>query len=244
MGRIFKPRPLPRVLPPWNESIPPCKNVLVFCTAWSDSQERWNNLYGRWIKAVSSGKLVHHQIFMPDDGSPILPEFPDMEIIYGELPVDQPKSKIVMYHWLDNLGVVTPINNYPGWYRSYMMAATYAEKYGFDKVVHLEADAFLISDRAYNYVNRINSGWVTFWCPKYRFAENAIQIIAGRSLQSYIELSKSPYIKFAGQMAENYTPFTHIEKGFIGDRFGEYLPEVPPNADFACQVTAGMDIWW
>jgi tetratricopeptide (TPR) repeat protein len=38
-------------------------------------------------------------------------------------------------------------------------------------------------------------------------------------------------------------PFTNVEKSFVGDRFSEFQPTIPPNADYAVQVLPTMSVW-
>jgi len=229
----------------------------VFCTAWANSENRWHNLYGRWINYLENSNLDYDQILMIDDGSPFLPTWNGVAIINeGNLPEQLPPEKAVIYHFNNNLGHF--YTESPGWYRSFMFAAEYAEKYKFDRIFHIENDAFLISERIHNYVNGITEGWNTFWCPRHNFAENNIQIIAGSSIQTFIDWKneKVPYDKYKGTPAEFWTPYTNINKEFYGDRWGEFAPGmarvpdfskpagVPKNADFVCQVFEESPCWW
>ena len=204
--------------------------TLIFCTGWSNEQDNWNT-YKNWLGAIGGSNLKYNQILIPDDGSVVLPSFGE---IIGELPDIQPKGDIVVYHWEQNLGRPSHLD-YPGWYRSFMFAATYASRYGFEKVVHIESDARIISERLQLYINSVIDGWAAFWCPRHSFPETGIQIIAGESMRRYVELSKTPYEFFIGQHAEGYLPVT-VVYNFIGDRYGEYLPTIPENADYAVQV--------
>lgn len=240
--------------------------TLVYCTAWSTSHDRWDNYFGRWINALENSKLEFDQILLVDDGSTVLPSWNGVEIINeGQLPPSMPESRGVIYHHLDNLGHRPPMKpadppiDSPGWHRSYMFAAEYAEKYKFDKIIHIESDAFLISDRIQNYVNELTEGWTTFWCPRHQFAENNIQIIAGSSVHDFINWKNtqgSYEDEFKGKYAEFYTPYTTVNKTFKGDRWGEFAPGlakvadpncapgVPRDADYVCQIRQESSFWW
>ena len=204
--------------------------TLVFCTGWSDN-ENWN-IYQKWIEEIN---VKCDQILIPDDGSKILPCFKDFQIITGNLPDSQPSSRVIMYHWDNCLGRPSSLN-YPGWYRSFMFVAEYAQRYGFKKIIHIEADCRLISKKIQLYVNELINGWVAFYCPKHNFPETGIQIIAGDSILEFVKFSKIPYNKFVNFLAEKYFPFTVNRKDFIGDRYSEYPKEIPLNADYACQI--------
>ena len=232
--------------------------TLIFCTSYSNDHNRWNGLFGRWVNTLENSKLEYDQILFIDDGSSVLPGWEGVEVINeNQLPDECPDSRGVIYHFKDNLGY-SGHAVYPGWYRSFMFAAEYAEKYGFDKIIHLAEDAFLITEKIQEYVNGLEQGWTTFWCPRHKFPENNIQIIAGDSVKRFIAWNheKVPYSTYQNICAEFWVPFTHVNKDFKGDRWGEFAPGlaavpdpscppgVPRDADFVCQVREGISGWW
>lgn len=232
--------------------------TFVFCTAYSTTQERWDNYFGRWINALENSNLEYDQLLLIDDGSPVLPEWEGVEVIQeNKLPDTPSSSKGVIYHFDEHWGY-NGHADYPGWYRSYMFAAEYAKKYGAEKIIHIESDAYLISDRIREYINNLDSGWTTFWCNRHSFAENNIQIIAGSSVQDFIDWHdrKVPYDEYKGTCAEFWTPYTNVVKDFKGDRWGEFAPGmakvpdpncppgVPRDADYVCQIREESPCWW
>ena len=224
--------------------------TLIFCTGYASSLEKWEAIYGRWINAVESGSLSVDKILIPDDGSPCLPSWPGIDTLVENLPQTEPHARGVIYQHNTTLGRQA-VYVYPGWHRSFMLAAQYARQYGYEKIIHVEADAFLISDRIHQYINDFNSGWVTFWCPRYQLPETAIQVIAGSALNSLYEIIDVPYSKFSGWPADpgigqraSWLPYTTINKDFHGDRWGETLRMPPKNADYACQIPHTMHCWW
>lgn len=232
--------------------------TFVFCTSYSNTQERWTDLFGRWINYLENSSLEYDQLLLIDDGSAVLPDWEGVDVINeNQLPVTVPDSRAVIYHFEKNEGYRGHAD-YPGWYRSFMFAAEYAERYGFTKIIHIESDAFLITPRITTYVNELEQGWTTFWCPRHNFAENNIQIIAGSSVQDFIDWKnqKISYDNYRGTCAEFWTPYTLINRDFKGDRWGEFAPGmaavpdpncppgVPRDADFVCQVRAESPCWW
>ena len=232
--------------------------TLLFCTAYSTTLDRWHRLFGRWINALENSNINYDQLLLVDDGSSILPNWEGVKIINeGNLPNTIPIERAVIYHFENNLGNHGHMN-YPGWYRSYMFAAEYAEKYNIEKIMHIESDAFLISDRIQTYVNNLSSGWNTFWCPRHEFPENNRPIIAGSSVNDFIHWKnrKISYDFYKGYCAEHYTPYTNIVRDFKGDRWGEFAPGmaavpdprcapgVPRDADYVCQVRDVSPCWW
>ena len=94
-----------------------------------------------------------------------------------------------------------------------------------------------------SFINNLEEGWVALWANKYYFPESSIQVICNDQFDSfndfiscgYQELSKKGY-------AEEILPFTHVERGFLGDRFGEkYLNQIY-GVDYFCQVKKDVNI--
>ena len=199
--------------------------TLVFCTAYAANQDIWQKRYRRWVDAIRAGRLAWDCILLVDDGSPVLPDWDDLS----------PDGALVLHHFENRLGRHALLD-FPGWYRSFCFAAEYAMANGFDKVVHVESDSFLITASVQDYVNSIGDGWVALWCPRHGFAEKAIQVMAGTGLASYAALARRPHDDFAGREFEIQLPFSHVERRFKGDRYGEFPAPVPVDADYAVQA--------
>jgi hypothetical protein len=230
----------------------PRQKTLVFCTAYTHAAAgafyTWQQRYRTWVDAIRSTSLTYDQVLLIDDGSATLPDWPDLQILRGgdDLTTDAP---LVLYHFAHHLGR-RAISDFPGWVRSFLFAARFAEANQFEKIIHVEADGFLISRRIQQYVNDVQTGWVTFFCPLFQRPESGIQIIAGEAIRSYAKFAKQPVESLAGAVIETTLPFTHVETGFIGDRFGEYLDYVPRHADWCMQAVPNGSIpldaffWW
>lgn len=224
--------------------------TLIFCTAYGKTLDEWETRHSKWINAIESGKLEVDTLLLPDDGSPELPNWDGITVLKGDLPDQEPDTRGVIYSFPDNLGRQA-IYVYPGWYRSFMFAAKYAKKYGYEKVIHLESDAFIISERMQDYINSLNEGWMTFWCPRYQLPETSIQVIAGSALDDYISMADAPYTMFTGKPADpnpsqgtSWLRFNVINQAFTGDRYGENRGQVPMDADYACQIEPTAPCWW
>src|ERR1700712_3194739 len=127
--------------------------TLIFCTSFATTLDTWNTRYRRWIGAIRQSCLKFDQILLIDDGSPILPEWSDIKLVHAG-GAFEPTKTAVLYHFPDNLGRWRG-HNYPGWYRSYAFAAEYAKRNGFEKVIHVESDSFLIGDSIPHYFNSV-----------------------------------------------------------------------------------------
>ena len=222
--------------------------TLIYCTAFSLSLDNWECRYRRWIEALRISGVSFDQILIVDDGSPVLPAWPDVEVFTEAAHGANFSSsaQVVLYHFTENLGR-SALYDFPGWYRSFGFGARYAKQHGFDKVVHLESDAYLISDRARAYVNDLRAGWTVLFCPKYDMPEITVQIICGESADRLVQFVEQPYAQLRGKNHERALPYDHIEKSLVGDRYGEESLDIPLDADFACQVQPLREpcyFWW
>lgn len=224
--------------------------TLIFCTGYASTTDKWDNIHRNWLESVKASGLQYDQILIPDDASFNLPNWEAATILTGEPELtEQPVTELVIYKFNERLGRPA-LYDQPGWYRSFVYAGYYAKTFGFDKVIHIEADCCVISQRFVNYLNNFNDGWEAFWCPRHRLSEASIQVIAGKEcIEAYSLFNEIDYNYFKGRPPDpredqvGYLPFT-TNKNFIGDRYGEYTNQVPLNADYACQVFEHLDRWW
>jgi hypothetical protein len=71
----------------------------------------------------------------------------------------------------------------------------------------------------------------------YQLPETALQIICDDSFAALEQLHATPYeINYVNKAIERYLPYTRVEKGICGNRYGEYRSKVPSYADFAVQI--------
>ena len=224
--------------------------TMIFCTAYAPDILTWDIKHRTWVNDIRSSGLNYDHLVVIDDGSAELPEWSDALIIKEpELP--ELETDLSIYSFKDNLGR-QGIFTQPGWYRSFVFAAVFARHYGFNKIVHVEADAAVISQRLVDHINQFSDGWEALWCPRWNLPETSLQVIAGQSVEQLFEFAMIPYWdNFAGQQVDppedsgrnSYFPFT-VNKQFIGDRYGEYTEEIPGDADYACQVFTNIRRWW
>lgn len=221
--------------------------TLVFCTSFATTKEQWDERYRRWLRAIQASQLIYDSILIVDDGSPVLPVWPDVEIQTDGVG-NTPSAELLIYHFREHLGR-RAVFDFPGWYRSFTFAGRYAYANGFDKVIHIESDSFLIGSRIQRHFNNLTSGWTALWCGLYQgYPESAIQVIAGDAVRRFAEIERThPHEQLVGREFELQLPFDVIEKRFNGNRYGEYLQFVPGNAEYAVQVQSGRSsdyYWW
>lgn len=224
--------------------------TLLFYTAYAATREQWQKNFDTWFSSIKISGLHYDQILIPDDGSAEIPVQSHMACYHqGQVFASQPDQPIVVYRFAQRLGRPA-LFDHPGWHRSFVYAGAYAKQFDFDKVIHIEADCSVISQRFVDYLNRFSTGWEAFWCPRHRLSETSIQVIAGAEcIEAYSLFNNIDYNHFRGTPPDpredqvGYLPF-RTNKNFIGDRYGEYTDTVPRNADYACQVFEHIDRWW
>ena len=221
-----------------NEPLP----TLLFCTSYMDSLEVWRRRYGYWVDYYENVPLTRSATFLIDDASPYLPGDTRLAVVddLAETPCPSPFH---LYQFRDRLGRGSAEEGWPhwGWWRSFLFSLTIARRYGCRKIIHIESDAYLLSQPIVDYLNRLDAGWTALWCPRHRMPEGAIQVIAEDQFPAMQHLAETDVRTHAAKgLAEHYLPFTHIERGFVGNRYGEYRWTVPGYADFACQVDAAV----
>ncbi len=224
--------------------------TLVFCTSFADRALTWRQRYGRWLDALRRSQIQFDQILIADDASPVPPPWSDLLILEeppngGEADPRCAASlgaEFVMYRFRERRG--RQPWGLPGWHRSFAFAAKYGFLNGFDKVIHIESDAFIISREMQALVNQITEGWVTPWCPRHGFPEMAIEVVSGSQVRRFAEWADRPYSEMSGRCHEWSLPYTHIVRNLIGDRYENSVPRI---ADFAMQVLSHLGenhYWW
>ena len=208
--------------------------TLIFCTSYADTPSLWHQRYRKWVDYFADSGLEFDQMLVVDDGSPILPQWTDFDVL-TEFSAQRPKGGRVLHHFSNNLGR-QGILHYPGWYRSFGFAAQYAKAHQFTKVIHVESDAYLISPRIVDFINDRQTGWTTFWCPRWKFEESAIQVICQDQLEAFFQITQQDYASvYAGKLLDRMLPYTSVRKDFVGDRYAEGDGVIPPNVDYICQ---------
>ncbi len=223
--------------------------TLVFCTAYAPSTRIWETRYRRWVDAVMAATLGQQQIVLVDDGSSVLPGWPDADVHTLRTPEDaasiRSTAPVLVLRYADRLGRAA-VYDFPGWHRSFVTGLRYGAR-NFERVVHLESDAYLVSARMRDWVRTTARGWTALWSAKFDFPEIAIQVIGPDQMAAAEAFACRPYDGLVGVTHETALPLTQVERGFVGDRYGEEEAAVPANADYAAQVPGQREAayyWW
>jgi hypothetical protein len=196
--------------------------TIIFCTSYIDNfnytrYKKWIDYYYNKLELFNASNL-----FLIDDGSSNVYFDHRVEIVKSNDLPGSLKSDINLFHFEDHLGRPSR-KNYAGWWRSFTFSIKLAEKYNMDKIIHIESDYYIVSRRMIDYMAKTSEGWTVFYSKAYGFSETAIQIICKDSFEelnnTFKKAEESNY-QFK-KIAERVLPFSKIEKGFIGDRYGE-----------------------
>lgn len=209
--------------------------TLVFCTSYARTPEVWRTRYRLWANATGEALQGICRLII-DDGSLCMPDWTDAHIISTEAEAPAARAGVTIFRFSTHLGRQGR-DIYPGWFRSFMFAARYAHRHTFDRVVHIESDTFLISQRAREFVAGVRGGWVTVASETHpEMPESCIQVMAGTGLSSYLGFSCRSYGEFAGRAIEPILPFSRVDDSLRGGRYGQVRLDIPRHADWASQM--------
>tara|TARA_R100000808_G_C2143261_1_gene151038 strand:+ start:673 stop:1389 length:717 start_codon:yes stop_codon:yes gene_type:complete len=230
----------------------------IFATSYIDSSEAYEKRYLKWINYYKGLPFTEDKpLFLMDDGSPeeFISDFPGKLIKEDEIDDNYkvPQGKdwledVNMFHFNERIGI-EPRENNPhlggstlGWYRSFFNSVKIALKFKFDKIIHIESDAYLISKKVCDFIDHLDSGWTTLYCPKYTFPETSIQIICKDNFDKLEILRKADINEFKEMQAEWALPITQFTKSFVGDRYGESTELQLPSIDYYCQCNLNTNL--
>lgn len=135
--------------------------------------------------------------------------------------------------------------NCMNWRRSFLSAIEAAIRYRFERLIHVDWDFFILSQRMAETIAGTYSGIVGFWCERHTMPENGCMIITDKYFGEFRRFMYSapndPSSK--DELFEMLTPWTELKKEMIGDKYGEFCPDtLPINTDFAAAIDLGIRI--
>lgn len=195
--------------------------TFIFCTSFINGDPVTHTLgrYERWVKYYSPllDELQAERMFLIDDGGK---DYGDINVISGDLPAEV-TSVVNVYRFEETLGRRS-VMDFPGWWRSFLFSIEIARKYGYDRIIHIESDFFILSDRLKEYIKNLENGWISMYSDHYSIPETGIQVICKDAFDIFTDF-KEKHLNANYQMdqyAELILPFTHVNSSFIGDRLG------------------------
>ena len=113
---------------------------------------------------------------------------------------------------------------------------------GYDRIFLIDSDCFVVSQKLVNFMNECNSGWQTLWCKKWNFPEASFQIITRDVFHHFKEFMGEDPMQHVDKCMETVLPFTHINKEFNADRFGEDRIPQGPGMDLYSQCPTNIQM--
>lgn len=211
---------------------------MIFCTSSIDTKYDWILKYMLWDAMNSYTNITTSpDLFIINDGelssevkSTIWQSGYDIRINDSYIKGQGVNRLNIICHY-PKLGKL----HYRGWCRSFFSSLDIAEEYNYDKIIHIESDAFVLSDRLWKYLYDIKEGWEVLWCPRYNMPENAIQVICKDSFHEFRQQADRFKDGIRQGIIENLLPYKKINKDFIGDRYGEIGLPFSNKMDYYCQ---------
>jgi phage anti-repressor protein len=215
--------------------------TFIFCTSYFDTEELYQKRYQKWINYYNDHTFTDNkEIFIIDDASNLDYMIDDRVDVMqmDQIGNHRELGKLTMYTADERKASPgkSPANS-EGWWRSFNASLEIARAYDYEKIVHIESDAYLVSQRVLSHIDELKTGWTAFWAPKYYFPESSLQVICKDQFENFEEFIRcgSRELSQSG-LAEKITPFTHIEKRFVGDRYGETEKRQLKEVDYFCQT--------
>jgi hypothetical protein len=231
---------------------------LLFATSYAENDEQLQRLkfYIEYYRSKLD-RLNCQRLVLFDDASPLdvleklnVPIFNLKSIIWQH----KIEEEVSIFRFPKNLGRPV-LSIMPGWWRSFSFTGIFADHYGIDRMVHIESDAYILTDRLFDFMSGINDYWTTFYSNIYLWPESAIQVIPRYSKLPWVKETKKNFVEIQNffkmgadfwyknclanftYLPEHRLPFDRICKDFIGDRYGDMGMDIPVNADYATNVT-------
>lgn len=137
------------------------------------------------------------------------------------------------------------VHAYGYWYRAFSQAADCAISWGYEKMIHLDTDVYVLNDKFANHLKLIETGWTSFWSPIHKYPDATIQIICGDHVDKMKKFMSEDFLRFYPyEYVDDKMPLTHVDRSFNGDRWGDYdaRPQ-DPSMDFygQCPVSLKME---
>jgi len=247
---------------------PPARKVLLYTTCYVSDEYQFRRVCG-WLDYYLPRleKLGATGVALIDDGSPakwaaeLKARYKDLNLAPVreikekgaggyEIPGSVASSGLSLVSFPDRLGRPTE-DLFPGWWRSYSFGAVLAEFFNFEKFIFIESDAYLYTDRLFNWVRNTSSGLNSLYSRGLKIREPGVQVCARSEFHRVAGYFRTNTLndKFwwgagltrAQYLPEHVLPFTNRldeVRQFRIDRYGDdACADLPEDADGCCNLT-------
>jgi hypothetical protein len=108
-----------------------------------------------------------------------------------------------------------------------------------EKWLHIDSDLYIQTNEFIDYLKGLDKGFVSFWNVVHNFPTSELFFIHTDSMYILEEDSKKGIDR--NVEAENALPWTHVEKKFLGGRFGD-IGQLNDKDHFVGQVVRGYPV--
>ncbi len=113
---------------------------------------------------------------------------------------------------------------------------------GYEKIIFLDSDCFITSQRALDHIRALDTGWETFYCRKYGFPSAEAHVLCKDAFPIYEAFTSIPYEQHMGKVLEDVVPFTKVNHAFNVDRWGEDRIPCAPHMDIYSQAPVDLPL--
>ncbi len=107
---------------------------------------------------------------------------------------------------------------------------------GYDKIILIDSDAYVTSERMAHYIRSLDTGWTTFWCKRYQFPTAECYVLCKDAFPGFLAYTDPPWQAYVGNLMETSLPFTLVNREFQCDRSGETLDVQGEDQDLYAQA--------
>ncbi len=219
---------------------------VLFSLCWLGDEHRVkrNLAYLEYYRKLKT-ELGYDKIIFLDNASPM----ENLEKLGGTVVStdgkvimhDNPGSDLLILRFDEHLAR-TGIWQYPYCWRALEFVKTLIPRYELDKILFIDTDFYVLSSKLAEYIKNLDSGWVSFRCPKYGFPEAALHILCKDAFEHLNNFPIPSPTHYNDQGMEWLLPFTLVHeagKPFKGGRYGEGTNPQTPDMDYYGQWHPG-----
>lgn len=109
-------------------------------------------------------------------------------------------------------------------------------KEGYEKIINIDSDAFIVSNRLADYVKNLDSGWATLLCKRYNWPASEVSILCKDAFPVFHKYTEVPWQRRVGKLMERDVPYTIVNMDFDCDRYGESKAPLTEKIDLYAQM--------
>lgn len=167
-----------------------------------------------------------------------------IEKVGYSIPKNNGKGYLKIYTFPTNLG--RPHFSMPaGWYRSATYSSIIADKCNYEKLILIESDTYILTDRLFEFIANTTEGWHSTWWREIDLPETCLTWLHRGSfhqLERYWKLGEKHWYRI-GLTEDQYAPeivfpITNVHKEFFGIRDRDEYKELPQGLDYVANINA------